>query len=282
MTAAPPSTSISEAPAGGRHRRWYRDPGRLVPVLLVLLGFAVLASVEAPRGRFRTDVIAGRDEAFSFEFAVSIIAPLGRGLYTTARATVLAFTITLVLGLVLALLRRSGSRLVRWPAAFVIEFIRSTPILVQFIFFQQLVRAIDGVSLGAVQILILVLGVHYATYASEAYRAGIDSVPKGQWEAAIALNLSPLTTWTRIVIPQAVPNVLPTLGNYLVAALKDAPIAGPVLGVPGILFAATAIRGDTFRQVEPFLLAGAGFLLVSLPAAWLVRRLEARVAYERT
>jgi polar amino acid transport system permease protein len=278
-TTTPTPTST---PQGGRPRRWYEQPGTVIPVALIVVGFGLLAVIEMPSRRFRTDVIAGRDELFSLEYALSIVPELGRGIYTTARATVLAFTITLTLGLVLALLRRARSRLVSWPAALVIEFIRSTPILVQFVFFQQLVRATPALSLSSVQILILGLGIHYATYASEAYRAGIDSVPEGQWEAATALNLSPVTTWTRIVIPQAVPNVLPTLGNYLIAALKDAPIAGPVLGVPGILFAANALRADTFRQVEPFLLAGVAFLLVSLPAAWLVRRLEKRVAYERT
>lgn len=278
-TTTPNSTAT---PPDGRHKRWYQEPGTVIPVALVVLGFGLLATIEMPSRRFRTDVIAGRDEVFSVEFALSIVPELGRGIYTTARATVLAFAITLTLGLVLALLRRARSRLVSWPAALVIEFIRSTPILVQFVFFQQLVRATTVVSLSSVQILIIGLGVHYATYASEAYRAGIDSVPKGQWEASTALNLSPVTTWTRIIIPQAVPNVLPTLGNYLIAALKDAPIAGPVLGVPGVLFAANALRADTFRQVEPFLIAGVAFLLVSLPAAWLVRRLEKRVAYERT
>jgi polar amino acid transport system permease protein len=281
MSATTTSTSTGTRPSG-RHERWYRQPGTVIPVVLVVLGFGLLAAIEMPSRRFRTDVIAGRDEIFSVEFALSIAPELLRGVYTTARATALAFTITLTLGLALALLRRATSRLVSWPAALIIEFIRSTPILVQFVFFQQLVRATPGVSLSSVQLLIIGLGVHYATYASEAYRAGIDSVPKGQWEAATALNLSPFTTWTRLIIPQAIPNVLPTLGNYLIAALKDAPIAGPVLGVPGILFAANALRADTFRQVEPFLLAGVAFLLVSLPAAWLVRRLEKRVAYERT
>jgi polar amino acid transport system permease protein len=281
MSATTTSASTGARPSG-RHERWYRQPGTVIPVVLVVLGFGLLAAIEMPSRRFRTDVIAGRDEIFSVEFALSIAPELLRGVYTTARATALAFTITLTLGLALALLRRARPRLVSWPAALIIEFIRSTPILVQFVFFQQLVRATPGVSLSSVQLLIIGLGVHYATYASEAYRAGIDSVPKGQWEAATALNLSPLTTWTRLIIPQAIPNVLPTLGNYLIAALKDAPIAGPVLGVPGILFAANALRADTFRQVEPFLLAGVAFLLVSLPAAWLVRRLEKRVAYERT
>ncbi len=122
--------------------------------------------------------------------------------------------------------------------------------------------------------------MHYATYCSEAYRAGINSVGKGQWEAAVALNLSPATTWTRVVLPQAIPNVVPALGNFLVAGFKDAPL-GFVINVTGLLFFANTLRSRAFRPVEPLILIGIGFLLVSLPAAWLVRRLEERISYER-
>jgi polar amino acid transport system permease protein len=170
---------------------------------------------------------------------------------------------------------------VRWPFATFIEFIRSTPLLVQLFFAQAFVRASDDLSLSPINILVVVLGVHYATYCSEAYRAGINSVPKGQWEAATALNLGPVTKWTRVIIPQAVPNVLPALGNFLVAAFKDAPIAFAI-GVPELLFFADSVRGTDFRPTEPYILAGVGFLMVSLPAAWAVRRLERKIAYERT
>lgn len=273
-------------PNASRHRRWYRDPSKLIPTLLVLLGFSLLYAFDMSSRRFSTDVIARRDEIFSLEYASSILPDIFRGMYTTMRATVLAFLITVTLGLILAILRRAKLKIIAWPTAFIIEFIRSTPILVQFVFAQQLARVWFGLNVTSVstatQLLILGLGVHYATYASEAYRAGIDSVPKGQWEASTALNLSPVTKWTRVIIPQAVPNILPTLGNYLVAALKDAPIAGPVLAVPGVMFAANTFRSDDFRAVEPMLLAGVAFLLVSLPLAWLVRRLEKRIGYERT
>ena len=186
-----------------------------------------------------------------------------------------------VLGLLLALGRRSSNRFLRWPFAFFIEFIRSTPLLVQLFFAQAYVRASDSLSLKPIEILVIVLGVHYATYCSEGYRAGINSVPPGQWEAATALNLGPVTKWTRVIIPQAVPNVLPALGNFLVAAFKDAPL-GFILGVPELLFFANTVRGTDFRPTEPYILAGVGFLLVSIPAAWAVRRLERKIAYERT
>jgi len=261
--------------------KWYRRPEVLIPVILVVLGLALLASIPAPSGRFRSQFTPGRDVAFGWDYFFHLIPQMLRGLYTTARATVLGFLIAATLGLVMALLRRSQNRVISLPSAFVIEFIRSTPILVQMFFAQVLVRATDWLTLNPIVILFIVLGIHYATYASEAYRAGINSVPKGQWEAAVALNLDPVTKWTRIIVPQAIPNVLPTLGNYLVAAFKDAPIGDAVLSTAGVLFFANTIRADDFRPVEPYLLIGVGFLLVSLPAAWLVRRLEEHIEYER-
>jgi ABC-type arginine transport system permease subunit len=107
------------------------------------------------------------------------------------------------------------------------------------------------------------------------------ALPKGQWEASIALNLDPVTKWTKIILPQAIPNVLPALGNYLVAAFKDAPM-GFILNVYGVLAVANTIRGEDFRAQEPYILAGVAFLAVSIPAAWAVRRLERRISYERT
>jgi polar amino acid transport system permease protein len=264
------------------HRRWYRRPDVVVPVVLVFLGLTVLATTGRIQRSYSSRMSADPDAAFDVEYFFHLFPQMLQGLYVTARATVLAFIGSVVLGLVMALARRAQARWLSWPAAAVIEFIRSTPILVQFFFLQALVRATPVLSLDPVEVLLIGLGVHYATYASEAYRAGIDSVPKGQWEAATALNLSPWTSWTRIIIPQAVPNVLPTLGNYLVAAFKDAPIGDAVLSVAGVLFMANTIRSNDFRPVEPYLLIGVGFLLVSLPAAWLVRRLERRIAYERT
>ncbi len=263
------------------HRKWFKRPEVVVPVALIAIGFSLLIAVDPGQQFYSSRFRADGDQTFDLEWTLHLIPQMLRGLYILTRATVLAFMIAVTLGLVLALLRRSATRLLSMPAAFLIEFIRSTPILVQFFFFQALVRTTPGLSLSGVEVLVIVLGVHYATYASEAYRAGINSVDKGQWEASTALNLSGWATWTTIIIPQALPNALPALGNYLIAAFKDAPIGGPVLGVTCMLFFANTLRSTDFRPVEPYLLIGVGFLLVSIPAAWLVRRLERRIGYER-
>lgn len=217
-------------------------------------------------------------ETWDTEFALSIIPDLWRGMVVIVQATVMGITIAMVLGLVLALGRRSKVRLIRMPVAGFIEFVRSTPLLVQ-LFFLYFALPDFGIRMSSMTTLVLALGVHYATYASEAYRAGIDNVDKGQWETAIALNLDTRTTWTKVILPQAIPKVLPALGNFLNAMIKDAPL-GASIGVIGVLFVASAIGSRTFNYVEPFTLAGFLFLAVSIPAAILVRFLEKRYGYE--
>lgn len=281
------STGELDAPAKGDkmqyqpHKAWYRRSDVLVPVVLIALGYLFLIVAVEEKSFFRTRMTADGSENFDWMYFWHLVPLMWQGLQVLAKATVLGFTLAAVLGFLLALGRRSQRRVIRWPFAAFIEFIRSTPLLVQLFFAQAYVRASDAVSLDPIMILVIVLGVHYATYCSEGYRAGINSVPAGQWEAATALNLGPVTKWTRVIVPQAVPNVLPALGNYLVAAFKDAPL-GFILAVPELLFFANTVRGEDFRPTEPYILAGVGFLLVSIPAAWAVRRLERRIAYERT
>lgn len=222
--------------------------------------------------------------AWDWEFAWEITPDLIKGMMTTVLATLAGILFAVVLGLFLALGRRAKSRWIKYPFAWFIEFVRSTPLLIQLFF---LFYALPNVGflprplrvLDAFVALVIGLGVHYGCYASEAYRAGIESVDKGQWEASVALNFKITTTWRSIILPQAIPRTLPTLGNYFVGMFKDAPL-GSAITVTGILFVARAIGSDTFRFVEPMTIAGILFLIVSVPAAIFVRSLERRTFYE--
>jgi polar amino acid transport system permease protein len=217
---------------------------------------------------------------WDWDIARDVFPDLAEGMWTTVRLTLLAIVIAAVGGLVLALLRRSRLRIISWPVAFVIEFIRSTPLLVQ-IFFVFFVFPEFDVILEPWTAAVATLGVHYATYMSESYRAGIDAVPKGQWEASTALNLSTVTKWREVILPQAVPTVIPALGNYLVAALKDAPVVGIGVSLAGVLTVANQLQGQMFRNTEPFTIAGVLFLAVSIPLAIFARYLEKRYGYQR-
>ncbi|QYJ05318.1 ectoine/hydroxyectoine ABC transporter permease subunit EhuD [Nocardioides panacisoli] len=262
------------------HRKWYRRPDIMVPLVLVLLGYSLLVGGVDRVNSYDTSMEApGGLVTFDWAFFFHMVPLMVQGMLVTAKGALLGFAVAIVLGFFLALGRRTTFKPVSWPTAFLIEFIRSTPLLVQLFFWQAFFRYVE-VGLSPMTILMVGLGIHYATYCSEAYRAGINSVDAGQWEAATALNLGPTTKWTRVIIPQAVPNVLPALGNFLVAAFKDAPM-GVAVNVHGMLFFANQVRADTFRDTEPYLLIGLGFLMLSLPAAWAVRQLERKIAYER-
>lgn len=217
--------------------------------------------------------------SWDMEYALEILPDIAAGLLQTVVATLIGITIGMVLGLVLALLRRSPLKLVRWPTSFIIEFVRGTPLLVQ-LFFIFYVLPNFGLTLSPFVTLVVGLGIHYGTYTSESYRAGIENVERGQWEASTALNLSSTTTWARVILPQAIPTVIPALGNYLVAMFKDAPV-GFAVAAGGILLAAASAASRSFQPVEPYTVMGLLFLAVSLPAALFVRYLERRYGYQR-
>lgn len=221
---------------------------------------------------------------WDWEYAWEITPDLIEGMINIVIATVLGMAVAVVLGLFLALGRRSDKRWISYPVAWFIEFVRSTPLLVQLFFLYYALPQIDALprsltTFPALTTLVIALGVHYGCYCSEAYRAGINSVPRGQWEASTALNLRTSTKWRNVILPQAIPRALPPLGNYFVAMFKDAP-QGAAITVAGVLFISRALQSADFRTVEPFTIAGILFLMVSVPAAMLVRRLERRVAFE--
>lgn len=190
-------------------------------------------------------------------------------------ATVLGTLIALVLGLIVAIIRRSTPPIINAPVTWIVEFIRMTPLVVQLVFANLVLSPYVDSSLS---IGIWVLGIHYTTYMAEVYRAGIDSVPKGQWEAATALSLPRLRTWRAVVVPQAVRNTLPALGNYAISMFKETPFLF-VIYVPELLNVAQNYGSTYFRYTEAITLAGLIFLAASYPTAVLINRLEKRLAY---
>lgn len=215
---------------------------------------------------------------FDWGFALEILPELGPALWITVQATAAGTSIALTLGLVLALMRRSRTPLLAWAAAGFVEFVRSTPLLVQLYFLFYVLPDL-GFKLSPFATGALGLGLHYSTYCSEVYRAGIESIPRGQWEAAAALNLSGMRTLTHIIVPQAIPPVIPALGNYVIAMFKDTPLLSAIT-VLELLQTAKIIGAETFRYVEPLTLVGLLFLAMSLASAAAIRRLEGRLRQE--
>jgi polar amino acid transport system permease protein len=204
-----------------------------------------------------------------WDFTWEILPRLMRATVNTLLASGIGYSIAMVLGLVFALALRTGWKPLTVPLREVIEFIRSTPLVLQ-IFFVFYVGPQFGVRLSPWVSGMIAIGLHYACYLSEVYRAGIESVPRGQWEAARALNLSTRDTYLRVVIPQALPPSIAGMGNYLVGIFKDTPMLS-VIGVAELMQTANAIGSETYRFLEPYTLVGLIFLTLSLPTAGLVR-----------
>lgn len=210
-----------------------------------------------------------------WDFVWDILPRLLEATVNTLLAAGIGYAIALVLGLVLALAQRTPWPVLTWAVREVVEFVRSTPLVLQ-IFFVFYVFPQFGIRLSPWTSGMMAIGLHYASYLSEVYRAGLDGVPRGQWEACRALNLSTGRTYFRIIIPQALPIALPGMGNYLVGIFKDTPMLS-VIGVAELMHTANAIGSEYYRYLEPYTLVGLIFLAISLPTAAGLRWLEAAV-----
>jgi polar amino acid transport system permease protein len=198
-----------------------------------------------------------------------------RGFRLTLIVTVLSSAVAAVLGLVLAVAGRAGTGAVRLPVRAVVAFVRSTPVMIQLFAAWVLLPRVPVTAIG-----IGVLGVHYATYASEVYRAGIDAVPRGQWEACTALSLPRYRVWRAVVLPQAVRKVVPALGNYAISMFKETPFLS-VIGVAEMVHQANEFGSEHFAYLETLTLTAAVFLIASYPTSVGLRTLEARLARSR-
>lgn len=216
---------------------------------------------------------------WNWNYTWQVLPDILRAFGVTLRATVSGFALAALLGLIWATVRMLPIAWLSRASFWFVEFVRSTPLLIQ-LYFLYYVLPEYGVSLSPLAIGIVALGLHYSCYTAEVYRAGIEAVPKGQWEAARALNLSQATTWRRVILPQAIPPTFPMLGNYLIAMFKETPLLAAIT-VMEMLQTAKLIGAESFRYLEPLTITGAVFLVASLLASYGVRRLEARYAIRR-
>ncbi len=210
-----------------------------------------------------------------WEFVWEVLPRLIVATGNTLLAAGIGYAIALVLGLALALAQRTPYGVITFIVREFVEFIRSTPLVLQ-IFFVFFVGPQFGIRLSPWVAGMIAIGLHYSAYLSEVYRGGIESVPKGQWEACRSLSMSTRDTYFRIIIPQALPPAIAGLGNYLVGIFKDTPMLS-VIGVAELMHAANAIGSESYRFLEPYTLVGLIFLAISLPSAGFIRVFEAWV-----
>lgn len=217
---------------------------------------------------------------WNWEYAFEVFPKIFSAIWITISATIVGFIIAMLFGLVLALGRRSRFKPLSWTVAGFVEFVRGTPLLVQLFFIFYALPNLPyglGVTLSPFVAGVVGLGLHYSTYISEVYRAGIDSLPKGQWEACTALNFSKVQLWKKVILPQAIPPVLPMFGNYLITMFKETPLLSAITLVE-MLQVAKILGSQSFRYLEPITIVGLLFLALSYPSAILIRKLEERLS----
>jgi polar amino acid transport system permease protein len=210
-----------------------------------------------------------------WDFVIEIMPQMLWATLNTILAAGIGYTIAILVGLIFLLGQRTPIKIVNMFNREVVEFIRSTPLLIQ-LFFVYFVLPQFGITLSAWVCGMITIGLHFGTYLSEVYRGALEGVPKTQWEACRALNFSTLYTYRKIVLPQAFPIAIPGMGNYLVGIFKDTPLLSTI-GVAELFHAATAVGGYNYRYLEPYTLVGIIFLILSVPAAMGIRKLESSV-----
>ena len=210
-----------------------------------------------------------------WDFAIEILPQMLWATLNTILAAGIGYAIATIVGLLFLLGQRTPIKIVNMINREVVEFIRSTPLLIQ-LFFVYFVLPQFGITLSAWVCGMITIGLHFGTYLSEVYRGALEGVPKTQWEACRALNFSTFYTYRKIVLPQAFPIAIPGMGNYLVGIFKDTPLLSTI-GVAELFHAATAVGGYHYRYLEPYTIVGLIFLTLSIPAAMWIRKIEKNV-----
>ena len=217
---------------------------------------------------------------WDWNVAMDVMPRLAAGLVVTVQATFVGAFLAYVLGLFIAILKMSRLGLVRAVTYWTSEFIRRTPLLVQ-LYFLFYVLPDMGIFLSPFMAGVIGLGLHFSTYTSEVFRAGIENVPKGQWDASRALNYSPVQAWQHVILPQAIPPMIPPLANYLIVMFKETPLLAAITVVE-LFNAANIYSNSHYKYLEPMTLVGAFFLLVSVPSAIAAIKLERRFSTRRS
>ncbi|HVI61095.1 MAG TPA: ectoine/hydroxyectoine ABC transporter permease subunit EhuD [Bradyrhizobium sp.] len=210
-------------------------------------------------------------------FAWAILPELLQGLVVTVLATLLGSMVAFALGMVWTLVRMLRIPLLTPSVSFFVEFIRGTPLLIQ-LYFLYYVLPTWGLTISPLPTGIFGLGLFYSAYAAEIFRAGIEDLPPGQWEAALTLGLPVRRVWLGIILPQAIRSVVPILGNVVISMFKQSSLLSTITMFE-LLAAGLNIGSVNYRYVEPLTLVGAFYFAISFLSARIVRSLEAKHAF---
>lgn len=201
-----------------------------------------------------------------------------QGLKTTLILTVISVALGTVLGALVAMMKMSRLRLIRIIASIYVEVIRGTPILLQlYVFYFVLPSVFTFLKLSQFMWVSIALCINSAAYVSEVIRSGIQAVDKGQTEAARCLGLSAGQTMRKIVLPQAVRNILPALGNEFIMMLKETSLASTFF-LGDLMTSYQIVKGATMLTLEPMTIVAVIYLCITFPLSKLVAFTEKKMA----
>ena len=217
------------------------------------------------------------DYAWDFKVVLDNFPILLRGLWLTVGLWAVSLVLGLVLGLAISMGPISGSRWLRLPAIGWIEVFRNTPVLVQLIWFYYAFPIVLGAQLSPVTAAILGLTLNTSAYCAEIFRAGIESIARGQWEAAKAIGMTRWMSLQRVILPQVFKRMLPAFTNRAIELAKVTSLAS-VLAVHELMYQGRLLSSTYYRPLEILTAVALVYFVIIYPGSWLSARLERRLA----
>ena len=277
MTAGPKSPHMSDdplqvskdRPAVMRvyHSRRHATIASVATVAVLVLIIAVLAQRAHARTTYKWD----------FSIVPHYLPVLLRGVRLTLELTFGCMATGMVLGILVASARMSRIAPLRWATALYIDVMRSTPLLIQLVWLFYSLPILLGLTIPGIPAAVVALTLHMGAYYGEAFRAGIQSIPRVQLEAADVLGLSTIQRMRFVVLPQAFRNVLPVLVTLGILLFKDTSLVS-VIGLNDLMNAGQNIALTTYRPLELFTTVGLIYFILVLPATMAMRKLEVRLS----
>jgi polar amino acid transport system permease protein len=202
------------------------------------------------------------------------------GLGWTLVYTIGSIVLGSLIGLVVGILRLRRPRIIDWLLVAYIELFRCTPLLVQIIWFYYAFPVVLGVNIPADVAAMSVLSLYGGAFYAEIVRGSIESVPRGQWDAAHALGLRRWRVLRLVILPQALKPMLAPYVNQSVTQLKNTSLVS-VIAVPDLVYNATLINADTYRPLEVYTIVALIYFAILFPATLIGRRLESGMTYDK-
>lgn len=210
------------------------------------------------------------------EHMINVLPSLLQGLKYTVIITVLGLALGFIIGAFAGLGRISKNKLIFGLSTVYVEVIRGTPILVQILFIYFGLSDLFGINFDKVTASVIAIAINAGAYIAEIVRGGVESIDKGQFEAGDSIGLTKNQTMWYIIWPQAFRRMIPPLGNQFIISLKDTSLFSAI-AVGELLYEGRAYANATFVYFEPFLMVAIFYLIITIPASMILRRLERRL-----